>query len=332
VAAGCGGDDSAAPSATGAQPTEDSAELDRIKFIDLYWIGSAPWFVAIDQGFDRQNGLEIEHKTITTLKEITDALGSGNQDVTSGVVPGQALIFLSTGIDTRQILVGNISTGADAIIGANGIETVEDLRGRSVGVEFGAGGDFLLRYALQENGMTIDDIKAVDLPPPDAVAALNAGRLDAAYAYEPYISTALKEEGRNIVYTAGDAPGLLGDFVIARSEFAEEQPETLVKLMKTYQDAVEFMRQSPDEFNDIVSQTMDLPLDEVEAQLNPDKLQFFDLEESIDFFNDDWPALAPVYIDMLNDLGQLPEELTVDQALAAVDTSFAEDALPQGNR
>jgi NitT/TauT family transport system substrate-binding protein len=50
------------------------------------------------------------------------------------------------------VLVNDNSAGNDKIIGAEGIDTVADLAGKTVALEEGVVGDFLLSLALEDAG------------------------------------------------------------------------------------------------------------------------------------------------------------------------------------
>ena len=68
-----------------------------------------------------------------------------------------------TGCDPRIILVVDVSNGADVVVGRRGMRTMRDLEGKSVAVESGALGAFVLSRALALNGMQASDVNVVHL-------------------------------------------------------------------------------------------------------------------------------------------------------------------------
>ena len=290
------------------------------------WIGAAPLVIADQRGFDNENGINLDFRVIEELKDLTSSIGSGRLDGGFGVGPGQALTLIGAGIETRHVLLGDVSLGGDQIIGKPEIRSVKQLKGRKVGVESASTGYPMLVYALESNGLSLDDIKRIELSGATAPVALNAGRVDAAYTWEPYISTALKK-GFRTIYEAGDKPGIISDFLVIRDSYAKDNPDAVVRLLKTWQAGVEYLRSNPEDAYQAVADGMNIPLSDVRVGLNQTKLKSTDLQESLDFFKDTWPSLAPIFVDIVNGSEGLPRKVTVDEAQAAVDTSFAEDAL-----
>src|SRR6185503_1325975 len=96
----------------------------------------APFVIAHAEGLDRDNGIDLDIKTIEEFKDITSALGSGRADVGYSVGPGQALTMRQAEIPIKIIMVGDVSVGGDQILtGNDDIQSAEDLKGHSVGIE-----------------------------------------------------------------------------------------------------------------------------------------------------------------------------------------------------
>jgi NitT/TauT family transport system substrate-binding protein len=234
--------------------------------------------------------------------------------------------MMAADIKTKHVLLGDVSLGGDQIVGKREIRDVAGLSGKKVGIETASTGYPMLVYALESNGLSLDDIDEVELSGASAPVALNAGRVDAAYTWEPYISTAL-DKGFRTIFKAGDKPGIISDFLVVRESFADENPDAVVSLLKTWQKGVEYLRTNREDAYKAVAAGMNIPLKDVRLGLDPTKLKPTDLQESLDFFDQTWPTLAPVFVDIVNDSGDIPRKVTVDEALEAVDTSYAERAL-----
>ena len=87
----------------------------------------------------------------------------------------------------------------------NGIETIADLEGKTVGVgNAGSGGEMAVRALLNVYGMTYDDINEQFMSEADAVAAIKDGKIDAFIATHPINSAPLQElriTSYNVCYT-----------------------------------------------------------------------------------------------------------------------------------
>lgn len=86
----------------------------------------------------------------------------------------------------------------------SGITTIAELAGRSVAVNQGGTGDYILRTALDSQGMTIDDVKPVYLGPADAATAFSSGQVDAWATWDQFLATAQQLEGTVTVTLAKD--------------------------------------------------------------------------------------------------------------------------------
>ena len=65
------------------------------------------------------------------------------------------------------------------------IKSVEDLKGKKVGVAEGSSANYNLLAQLDKAGLTYDDVQVENLQPADALAAFSAGHLDAWAIWEP---------------------------------------------------------------------------------------------------------------------------------------------------
>ena len=100
-----------------------------------------------------------------------------NQAIDGMVVSLDELFGLAAdGLDPRAVLVIDVSHGADAVVGRAGLQTMRDLAGRSVAVEGGALGAFVLSRALALSGMQPGDVKVVHLESNEQPAAFQKGR------------------------------------------------------------------------------------------------------------------------------------------------------------
>ena len=65
-----------------------------------------------------------------------------------------------------------------------------DLKGKTIGVEFGGSDHVFLLKALANAGLTEDDVNLVDMSTGDASNAFISGKVDAAAIWEPSLSMA----------------------------------------------------------------------------------------------------------------------------------------------
>ena len=111
------------------------------------------------------------------------------------------------------MLVNDNSAGNDQIIADEAIETISDLKGKTVAVEEGVVDDFLLSLALRDVGLSRDDVIIKGMPTDQAATAFAAGQVDAVGAFPPYTGTAMQREGAHVIASSKEYPGAIPDLL-----------------------------------------------------------------------------------------------------------------------
>jgi NitT/TauT family transport system substrate-binding protein len=229
-----GSDTTAAASGTPAQPESGTFRMG----IEP-WLGYGPWRIAESEGIFEDNGLDVEITNFETDDQINAAFAAGKLDGTN-IATHTALRFAASGLPIKIVLLEDQSLEADAILAHSDVGSIQDLAGKSVAFEEGTTSDILLSYALAQNDMTKSDIKVVPLAAANAGAAFIAGKVDAAVTYEPYLTTALKEDpGAKLLYTAGEDPGLVSDVFVVSQDTLDQKPGQIAALVKSWGQAVD---------------------------------------------------------------------------------------------
>ncbi len=271
------------------------------------WLGYGPWWIAAEQGFFADHGLDVEVIDFTWDQDMNAAMASGRLDV-EAVATNTMIAMINQGVDAQAFLLLDASFQADAIIAHNNIKSIEDLKGREVAYEPGSTSDLLLNYALSEAGMSIDDIKPVPIAAADVGVTLIAGQVDVAVTYEPYISAALKgRDDYGVLYTAAERPGLISDVMIAQREYIAEHPEVIAALALAWNDSITYLRENPDEGGQIIADAVGSPIEEFQVAF--EGVQVFDLAENAVQFSGEFQDTFTTVADIMMTLN--PDEITV---------------------
>jgi len=123
------------------------------------WPGYTILEVAKQKGWFKEAGLDVEMVWFDYAASI-DALAAGKIDADM-LVASDALVTGATGAKTKIVTLLDFSEGSDMIVGAPGIESIKDLKGKKVGVELNLVEHLLLLQALKQNGMTQNDVVLV---------------------------------------------------------------------------------------------------------------------------------------------------------------------------
>jgi len=118
---------------------------------------------------------------------------------------------------------------------------VRDLRGKRVAVNRAAQAHYLLMLALEEAGLTQDDIELCFEPPERALRAFQSGAIDAWAVWDPWLSSARLDLGARVLR---DTAGLFDSSVyyLARRELVEQQPELAFELRAQLQTAARWVQ------------------------------------------------------------------------------------------
>ena len=210
------------------------------------WTGFAPLTLAKEAGIFKKHGLDVTIKKIPQ-KDRHLVLASGDIQCAATTVETW-VVWNANGVAATQIFQLDKSYGADGMVVKPGIAKISDLKGKTVAASApGTAPYFTLAWMLKKNGLSIKDVKVVNLEPQAAAAAFVAGNadLDAGMTYEPYLSTVrAKPEAGKIIATTLDYPMVMDTFGCA-PKFLAENPKVAKAIADAYFDAVEMIKTDP---------------------------------------------------------------------------------------
>lgn len=163
--------------------------------------GASLLAIADQQGLWKKEGLSPQYSVFTNGPLQIQALGGGSLDF--GYIGPGAMWLPATG--KAKVVAVNTLAYADRVIAQPGIKTIQDLKGKKVGVPAGTSGEMVLNLALQKAGMKPSDIQKVPMDPATVVSAFVSGQIDGAGLWYPLIdSIKAKKPGLNEVGSTKD--------------------------------------------------------------------------------------------------------------------------------
>ena len=210
------------------------------------WTGFAPLTLAKEAGLFKKHGLDVEIKKIPQ-KDRHLAIASGDIQCAATTVETW-VVWNANGVATTQIFQLDKSYGADGMVVKPGIASIKDLKGKTVAADApGTAGYFSLAWFLKKNGLSVKDVKVVNMGPQPAANAMIAGTdgIDAAMTYEPYLSAVrAKPEAGKIIATTLDYPMVMDTFGCT-PKFLAENPKAAKALADGYFAALEMIKADP---------------------------------------------------------------------------------------
>ena len=205
------------------------------------WIGSEPLYLARELGkFDPATVQLVEYPSAS---EVLRAYR--NQAIDGMVISLDELFGLAAdGLDPRVIVVVDVSHGADVVVGRGGMKSMSDLKGKSVAVESGALGAFVLSRALALSGMQASDVNVVHLESNEQPSAFEKGHVDAAVTFDPYRAQFL-QAGAKILFDSTQIPGEIVDLLAVRATVIQNRPKAVQALLTGWFAAIDYMAHDP---------------------------------------------------------------------------------------
>ena len=207
----------------------------------------AALFVADAQGQFASNGIKTNLVQFNNGGDLMTAMASGDVDVGYvGITP--VLASIQKGVPVKVISAAQ-TDGSGLVVSKNsGISSVQDLAGKSIATPGEASIQYmLLQYYLEQNGMSLKDLKVSSMKVPSMNDALKTNKIDGMITFEPYVTIAEKN-GANVLAGSQD---ILPDHpccvVVASDKFLEEHPNETNTILKIHENATNFINNNSDE-------------------------------------------------------------------------------------
>ena len=254
------------------------------------FIGS---WVAKDQGFFDQRGIDVDLSLAQNGSELTSALVSDSAQI-GGPTPTVLLQADEQGLDL-VIVAGTIlypqQPGANGLLArtGSGFKGAPDLVGKKVGVPgFGGFPDILTKKWVQSKGIDYHTITWVEIPFQQESDALKSGLIDAVGTVNPFYRRIITS---NVGYDIGDIfsvvpPGTSAVVYTSTRSWVAKNAEAVKAFRAALDDATAFIadashagavRTSIAKFTKLppeAAATVDIPIS-VDAHAKPQSLQFW---------------------------------------------------------
>jgi NitT/TauT family transport system substrate-binding protein len=223
-----------------------SMQSEPIKIGISAWAGVEPAELAARKGFYVQRGVAVKMVRFSAYTDSLKAFREGRVDADMHTLD-DAIRLASSGKKLKIVLFTDYSYGGDGVVAKNPIATVEELKGKKVGVEIGTVGHLSLLKALETAGLSEDDITIVSIAAWEIKEAFMKGEIDAGVTWEPYLTSSAEEGDGKVIITSRDYPKTIVTCMVASSELVEKRPKDLEKIVMAYFDAVSFLKENPEE-------------------------------------------------------------------------------------
>jgi NitT/TauT family transport system substrate-binding protein len=214
---------------------------DPIKLAYSDWPGYTVMEVAKQKGWFKDAGLDVDLVWFDYLPSI-DAFSANKVDGVM-IVASDAMVAGATGGKSKIIGLVDYSEGSDMIVGAPGVESIKDLKGKKIGIEVTLVEHMLLLQALKDNGMKQSDVELVGTPTNDTPQVLASGKVSAIGAWYPISGQALKQvAGSKPLFTSAQAKGLIYDVIAVNPTSYAKHKDDWSKIVSIYYKCVDYLK------------------------------------------------------------------------------------------
>ncbi|MDY0945276.1 aliphatic sulfonate ABC transporter substrate-binding protein [Frigoribacterium sp. CFBP9039] len=317
-AAGAGTDsDAAAGSSTSGEWSTDTLNIDFATYNPLS-------LIVKDQGFIEEalgDDVEVTWTQSAGSNKANELLRAGAVDVAS-TAGSAALLARSNGSPIHTIDIYSQPEWSALVVPEDSdITDVDDLEGKTIAATTGTDPYFFLLQALDEAGLSADDVTIENLQHADGRAALENGSVDAWSGLDPIMAASEAESNTKLIYRNVDFNTY--GFLNATESFIDESPDVAQVVVDAYEKARAWAEDNPDETASILADVAGIDPAVATSVL---ERTHFDVDPVP---GDDQRAVLEVVAPILVETGDVASQDTVDDALDSLfDPSFAEEADP----
>lgn len=257
VLTGC--TDSEAPAGdSGDGDSGNSADLTPVTVGVIPIADTAALYLGDAEGFFEDEGLDLTIETATGGAAIVPAVVSGDYEF--GFSNQLSLMVAADqGLDIKMVssavaTTGDTSKDMGAVItkADSGIASPADLAGKTVSSNsVGNINDTVVRSVVDESGADSSTIDFVEVPFPDAIAAVENDQVDAAFVVEPFVTAAIDAGLEVVSYAYADFDPKLD--IAAYFALSDVDADLLTKFQTAMTKSLEYADANPDAVRDIIA-------------------------------------------------------------------------------
>lgn len=222
-----------------------------------------PILVAQEKGYFTAENLQVELVPMQSPVELQSAFQSGELDgmMTDIMI---AVMLKGAGEDLRITSIALGSTpqeGRFAIVAApnSDIQTVQDLKGRSIGISNNSIIEYVTDGILAQAGMNPSDVKKTTVAKiPVRVEMLLNNQIDAITVPDPHISNAVAR-GARVVADDTTGENLSQSVYVMTQQALNDKTDAIAGFYQGYAKAAEDINADPDQFRGLLVNNCNIP-------------------------------------------------------------------------
>src|SRR6185503_13731042 len=175
----------------------------------------------------------FESQRFTDFPTVVESVKGGRLDATFMIAP-LAMKLREQGVPVKIVYLGH-RDGSTVIVRKDLPATsLRDLRGKTFAIPSKYSNQYLvIRKLMEDQGVGVDEMRFVELPPPDMPGALAAHAIDAYFVGEPHAAKAELDGSGRVLYHAKDIwPHFSSCVLVVTEKLIKEQPAVVYDLVR----------------------------------------------------------------------------------------------------
>ncbi len=202
----------------------------------LYW--ALPFHVATEKGWWKEAGLAPEFSSFPAGVPQIAASAAKSWDVGgTGSVPavlGHVRFGIKTIGITNDESAGNALVGSAKAAAEFAANPANALRGKTITLTQNSTADFAVQSCLKKYGLKKSDVVMKNMAQAEIISAISSNNTDWAGMWAPNTYTVEEKSGAKILCTGKDGGATVPGALIARGDYAKENPQNVAKFLAVY--------------------------------------------------------------------------------------------------
>ena len=169
-----------------------------LKVMVLPYLSYAPLYIAQEEGYFKEQALEVEFMRMDDTGESITALAQGQLDISTGTIEISVLNAISKGINIKYVADKGYFDpnqcdyaawmARKELVESGKLEDLKNVAGLKVQLGTAGAEEYFFDMLVKDAGLSSADVAGVDLPPPTMLEGFQNGSLDIGFSAEPWVS------------------------------------------------------------------------------------------------------------------------------------------------
>ena len=175
----------------------------------------------------------FDSQRFTDFPTIVESIKSGRLEATFMIAP-LAMKLREQGVPVKIVYLGHRDGSTVMVRRDLPAKDLRDLRGKTFAIPSKYSNQYLvIRKLMDDQGVKPEEIRFVELPPPDMPGALSAHAIDAYFVGEPHSAKAELDGSGRVLYHAKDIwPHFISCVLVVHEKLIKERPEVVRDLVR----------------------------------------------------------------------------------------------------